>query len=137
MMVLVDTTVWIDFFGDSSTPQVARLQELIESDEDLCLCGVILAETLQGIRSEAEYRRTRDHLDSLILFPMHRATFVRAAELYRALRKKGVTVRKPVDCMIASVAIEYNLSLLHNDRDFNHIAEHSELKILKTKKQTR
>jgi len=137
MMVLVDTTVWIDFFGDNLTPQVVRLQDLIESDEDLCLCGVILAETLQGIRSEAEYRRTRDHLDSLILFPMHRATFVRAAELYRALRKKGVTVRKPVDCMIASVAIEYNLSLLHNDRDFNHIAEHSELKILKTKKQTR
>ena len=102
MMVLVDTTVWIDFFGDSPTPQVARLQELIENDEDLCLCGVILAETLQGIRSDAEYRRTKDHLDSLIFFPMHRATFVRAAELYRALRKKGVTVRKPVDCMIAS-----------------------------------
>lgn len=137
MMVLVDTTVWIDFFGNNSTPQVAGLQELIENDEDLCLCGVILAETLQGIRSNADYRRTKDRFDSLICFPMHRATFVRAAELYRALRKKGVTVRKPVDCMIASVAIEYDLSLLHNDRDFDHIAEHSKLKILKTKKPTR
>ena len=137
MMVLVDTTVWIDFFGGNSTPQVARLQELIENDEDLCLCGVILAETLQGVRSDSDYRRTKNHLDSLIFFPMHRATFVRAAELYRALRKKGVTVRKPVDCMIASVAIEYNLSLLHNDRDFDHIAKHSKLKILKTEKPTR
>ena len=136
-MVLVDTTVWIDFFGDNSTPQVARLHELIENDEDLCLCGVILAETLQGIHSDSDYRRTKNHLDSLIFFPMHRATFVRAAELYRALRKKGVTVRKPVDCMIASVAIEYNLSLLHNDRDFDHIAKHSKLKILKTEKPTR
>ena len=137
MMVLVDTTVWIDFFGGSSTPQVGRLQELIESDEDLCLCGVILAETLQGIRSDAEYLRTKEHFDSLIFFPMHRTTFVSAAELYRALRKKGVTVRKPVDCMIASVAIEHNLSLLHNDRDFDHIAEHSKLKVLKTKKPTK
>jgi predicted nucleic acid-binding protein len=136
MMVLVDTTVWIDFFGGSSTPQVARLQELIESDEDLCLCGVILAETLQGIRSNAEYLRTKEHLDSLIFFPMHRAIFVSAAEIYRALRKKGVTVRKPVDCMIASLAIAHDLSLLHNDRDFDHIAEHSQLKVLKTKKPT-
>jgi predicted nucleic acid-binding protein len=137
MMVLVDTTVWIDFLGDNPTPQVAKLQELTEQDEDLCLCGVILAETLQGIRSDTEYRRTKDHLDSLIFFPMHQETFVRAAELYRALRKKGVTIRKPVDCMIASVAIEYNLSLLHNDRDFEHIAKHSKLNILKTKQPTR
>lgn len=62
---------------------------------------------------------------------------VGTAELYRALRKKGVTVRKPVDCTIASLAIEYDLSLLHNDRDFDHIAEHSKLKILETKKPTR
>jgi hypothetical protein len=68
---------------------------------------------------------------------MHRATFVRAAALYRAVRRKGVTVRKPVDCMVASVAIEHDLSLLHNDRDFDHIAEHSKLKILKTQKPTR
>ncbi|MFC1462937.1 PIN domain-containing protein [Verrucomicrobiota bacterium] len=56
---------------------------------------------------------------------------------YRALRKKGVTVRKPVDCMIASVAIEHGLSLLHNDRDFDHIAKYSKLKILTTEKPTR
>ena len=56
---------------------------------------------------------------------------------YRSLGKWGVMIRKPVDCMIVCVAIEYDIPLLHNDRDFNHIAEHSELKILKTKKQTR
>ena len=134
MMVLVDTTVWIDFFADRPAPHVAKLRELIENDEDLCLCGVILAETLQGIRSDAEYRRTKDRLDSLICFPMHQATFLRAASLYRSLRKKGITVRKPVDCMIAAVAIEYDLRLLHNDRDFDNIAKHSKLKIIKTKK---
>lgn len=136
MTVLVDTTVWIDFFAARPTPQVAKLQGLIENDEDLCVCGVILAETLQGIRSDADYRRTKGHLDALIFCPMHHATFLRAAELYRALRKKGVTIRKPVDCMIAAVAIDHSLALLHNDRDFDHIAKHSKLTILKTEKPT-
>jgi len=60
---------------------------------------------------------------------MRQATFLRAAELYKSLRKKGITIRKPVDCMIASVAIEYDIQLLHNDRDFDHIAKRSKLRI--------
>jgi predicted nucleic acid-binding protein len=132
LMVLVDTTVWIDFFADRPLPHVARLQDLIEAEEDLCLCGVILTETLQGIRSDITYRKTREYFESLLFLPMDQGTFLLAAELYRSLRKKGVTVRKPVDCMIAAVAIEGDLRLLHNDRDFEHIARHSELKILKT-----
>ncbi len=131
-MVLVDTTVWIDYFGSRSESHVLALDELLKGDVDLCLCGVILTEILQGIRSDSDYRKTRDYLDVLIILPMHPATFVRAAELYRELRKKGVTIRKPIDCMIAAVAIENDLPLLHNDRDFDHIAKHSSLKILKT-----
>lgn len=136
-MVLVDTTVWIDFFGNRPEPHVALLQELIEKDDDLCICGVVLAEVLQGIRSDAAYRKTRDHLDTLIFLPMRQMTFTRAAELYRALRKKGVTIRKPVDCMIAAVAVEHGVRLLHNDRDFDHIAAHSKLKVLAPKKPPR
>ena len=129
MMVLIDTTVWIDFFADRSEPHVAALQKFIEIDEDLCLCGIILAEVLQGIRSDEDYIKTKDYLDDLIFLPMQQATFVRAAEVYRSLRKKGVTIRKPVDCMIASVAIEHDIPLLHNDRDFDYIAKHSELRV--------
>ncbi len=129
MIVLVDTTVWIDFFGNRPQPHVAALRRLIENGEDLCLCGLVLAEILQGIRSDSAYRRTKDYLGDLVYLPMRRATFVRAAEMYRSLRKKGVTIRKPVDCMIASVAIEHDLPLLHNDRDFEQIARHSELKV--------
>ena len=129
-MVLVDTSVWIDFFAGRNDSHVMSLQESIESEEDLSLCGVILSEVLQGIRSDADFTKTKEYLDDLIFLPMRRATFVKAAELYRSLRKKGVTIRKPVDCMIASVAIEYNAQLLHNDRDFNHIAKHSKLRIL-------
>ncbi len=136
-MVLVDTTVWIDFFADRPLPHVAALQKLIEEDADLCVCGVILAEVLQGIRSDAHYRKTKDYFESLILMPMRRTTYEKSAALYRSLRKKGVTIRKPIDCMIASVAIEHALPLLHNDRDFDQIAKHSKLKTVKLKKPTR
>jgi len=129
-MVLVDTTVWIDFFAGRNESHVMSLQELIERQEDLSLCGVILAEVLQGIRSDAEFIKTKEYLGDLIFLPMRYATFVQAAEIYRSLRKKGATIRKPVDCMIASVAIEFNIQLLHNDRDFNNIAKHSKLRSL-------
>jgi hypothetical protein len=128
-MVLVDTTVWIDFFADRSEPHVAALQKLIETEEDLCLCGIILAEVLQGIRSDKDYIRTKGCLDDLIFLPMRQATFVRAAEVYRSLRKKGVTIRKPVDCMIAAAAIEHDIPLLHKDRDFDRIARHTQLRV--------
>ena len=129
MIVLVDTTVWIDFFSDRNEPHVAMLQELIENEEDLSLCGVILAEVLQGIRSDTDFTKTKEYLNDLIFLPMRQTTFLRAAEIYRSLRKKGITIRKPVDCMIASVAIDYNIYLLHNDRDFDHIAKHLKLRI--------
>jgi len=128
-MVLVDTTVWIDFFADRDEPHVATLQELIENEEDIFLCGVILAEVLQGIQSDTEFFKTKEYLGDLIFLPMRQATFLRAAEVYRSLRKKGITIRKPVDCMIASVAIEYDIQLLHNDRDFDHIAKYSSLRV--------
>ena len=128
-MVLVDTNVWIDFFADRDEPHVATLQELIENEEDIFLCGVILAEVLQGIQSDTEFFKTKEYLGDLIFLPMRQATFLRAAEVYRSLRKKGITIRKPVDCMIASVAIEYDIQLLHNDRDFDHIAKYSSLRV--------
>ena len=88
-MVLVDTTVWIDFFAGRNESHVMSLQESIESEEDLCLCGVILAEILQGIRSDADFIKTKEYLGDLIFLPMRHATFVQAAEIYRVPSKKG------------------------------------------------
>lgn len=128
-MVLVDTTVWIDFFSGRNESHVVTLQKLIENEDDLSLCGVILTEVLQGIRSDIDFIKTKEYLGDLIFLPMRQATFLRSAEIYRSLRKQGLTIRKPVDCMIASVAIEYDIHLLHNDRDFDNIAKHSKLRI--------
>ena len=128
-MVLIDTSVWIDFFADRDLPHVATLQDLIEKEEDLSICGIILAEVLQGIRSDSDFAKTKAFLDDLIFLPMRHNTYVQSAELYRSLRKRGITIRKPVDCMIASVAIENDFSLLHNDRDFEFISKNSNLRL--------
>jgi predicted nucleic acid-binding protein len=129
-MVVVDTTVWIDFFAARSTPEVGELEQLLNEGEDICTCGIILTEVLQGIRKDEDYQRTLVRFNSFLFLPMNRQVFVRAAELYRSLRRRGVTIRKPVDCMIASVAIEHNIALLHNDRDFDPIETHCGLKVV-------
>ena len=130
MIILVDTTVWIDFFAARSLPHVAVLEHLIEHREDICTCGIILTEVLQGIRKDTEFRKTRDLFNTLIWLPMPYTVFLRSAEIYRKLRKKGLTIRKPLDCMIASAAIENDILLLHNDKDFQPIEKHCGLKVL-------
>ncbi|MDX9763306.1 MAG: PIN domain nuclease [Desulfomonilia bacterium] len=127
-MVLVDTTVWIDFFSGRSLPHVKTLEDLLVNREDLCICGIILTEVLQGIRRDSEFKKTRDLFSNLIFFPMRYSTFLRSAEIYRSLRRKGITIRKTVDCMIASVALENDIALLDNDKDFDPIEDNFRLK---------
>jgi predicted nucleic acid-binding protein len=131
-MTLVDTTVWIDFFKGRDTPQVRHLESLIGADEDICICGVILAEVLQGIREDKDYSAVSTRFDAFLYLPMSQKTFRKSAEMYRALRKKGVTIRNAVDCMIAAVAIEHDILLLHNDRDFLPMANHCGLRVIDT-----
>jgi len=130
MMILVDTTVWIDFFSARSLPHVVALETIIKRRENICICGIILAEVLQGIRQDTEFRKTRDLFNTLILLPMPYTVFLRSADIYRKLRKIGITIRKPLDCMIASVAIENDIPLLHNDKDFQPIEKRCGLKVL-------
>ena len=97
--------------------------------DDIAICGVILAEVLQGVKSDKEYKLIKDNFTKLSFIEMSRDTYLFSSEIYRKLRKKGITVRKPIDCMIASVAIKNNIPLLHNDRDFDPIQEHCGLLI--------
>lgn len=129
-MTVVDTSVWIDLFAGRDTPQVTFLESVIERKEDICICGVILTEVLQGIRDEKEYSDTESMLANLLFLSMSRETFLLAATIYRALRARGLTIRNSVDCMIAAVCIENEIRLLHNDRDFDLLAAHSELEVV-------
>ena len=127
-MVLVDTSVWIDFFAGKPQTYVKTLEELIINREDLCICGIILTEVLQGIRNDSEFKKTKNLFDSLLLLPMQYSTFLRSAEIYRTLRKKGITIRKSVDCMIAAVALEHDIAILDHDKDFDPIEKHFNMK---------
>ena len=118
---MVDTSVWIDFFNGNITDQSVKLERLIQNRENICICGVILCEILQGIRADTQYEITNSYLKALVFLPMHYSTFVKSADIFRALRKEGITIRKPIDCMIAAVAVEQDVPLLHSDRDFDHI----------------
>ena len=129
-MTVVDTSVWIDLFAERGSPQVKVLESIIERREDICVCGVIITEVLQGIRDEKEYAETESVLLNLIFLPMTRETFLLAASIYRDLRARGITKRNSVDCMIAAVCIENDVRLLHNDRDFDVIATHFDLQVI-------
>jgi predicted nucleic acid-binding protein len=133
-LILVDTTVWIDFFRGSETPQSRAFQALIADGELVVITDIILTEILRGTGGDKEYATVKQRLAS---FPCLTArapkTFIHAADLYRSCRKKGVTVRSTVDCLIAAVCIENKASLLHHDSDFDYIAKCSNLKILDPK----
>ena len=129
-VVIVDTSVWIDFFRGRGTEQVAKLERFLADGEDICICGIILTEVLQGIRKDSDYAQTVSRFDALLFLDMDRATFVKAAQIYRSLRRRGITISNAVDCMIAASAIQHNIALLHNDRDFDPIERYCGLKVV-------
>jgi predicted nucleic acid-binding protein len=133
-LIVVDTTVWIDFLESRKTAFDLHLNDLIENDEPLALTDVIYCEVLQGIADDAKFRRTRE---ILLAYPILRIrgllTFEHAAQIYRDCRKQGFTVRKTVDCVIAATCLEAGVELYHNDRDFEAIARVKRLKIYRQK----
>jgi predicted nucleic acid-binding protein len=128
-LILVDSSVWIDYFRSADTPQVALLDSLL-GRSPIAVGDLIAAEVLQGVRSEREYKLVKaaleafDHID-LVGYDLA----MRASENHRALRAKGITIRKTIDTLIASRCIADNLTLLHADRDFDPFAEHLGLKV--------
>jgi predicted nucleic acid-binding protein len=131
-MILVDTSVWIDFLRGVDSPQRQTLHRLIEDDEDVAITEIILTEILQGIKNDKDFQMTREYL---LEFPIHTPkgieTYLKAAEIYRDCRKKGKTVRKTIDCIIAAICIENSLPLLHKDSDFGLIEACTGLKVLR------
>lgn len=133
MKILVDTSAWIDFFnGISSSPRVS-LSKLLEAEEEICISNYILTETLQGFKDDREFKAAKKHLLHLpilgLAFP---ELYISAAQLYCTCRKRGITIRKTADCLIAQTAIEHGVPLLHNDKDFDRIASVSSLQIFPT-----
>ncbi len=129
-MLLVDSTVWIDYFNGQITPHTDYLERIL-SDQIVLVGDLILAEVLQGYRREAEFEQARQALESFTQVSLvGQALAVQSARNYRSLRVLGVTVRKTIDCLIATYCIENNHTLLHTDSDFDGFERHLGLKVV-------
>jgi len=122
-MVLVDSTVWIDLLRGRGSPRVVALRQLL-TDGHAVIAPVIVQEVLQGASGPESLQRLRDHFLSLPMVEPAAGglTHAAAGELYARCRWQGITPRSPHDCLIAQLAIDHDLPLLHDDRDFEALA---------------
>ena len=117
-MILVDSSVWIDYFNGTETLATKKLDGLLGM-QPVCTGDLILAEVLQGFRQNADYQAAKTLLCSLPIVAMVGADIsLKSADNFRLLRKQGITIRKTIDTLIATYCIESGLSLLHSDKDF-------------------
>jgi len=131
-MILVDTSVWIDFLRGTDSPERLILHTLIENKEDISISEIILTECLQGVKNESEFRSLKGLLQEFPIYkPKGIETYISAAQIYRKCRKKGKTVRRTIDCIIEAICLENDLAILHKDSDFDIIAQSTGLKVLK------
>lgn len=123
-MILVDTSVWIDYFNGAESKHTNALDSALE-EGTVAIGDLIFLEILQGFKNDRDFRNAKTTLETLDQYEMfgHRMA-LKSAENYRALRKKGVTIRKTADVIIATFCIENDLPLLFSDRDFIPFVEH-------------
>ena len=126
-MIIVDTSVWIDYFKGVDTAETTLLDRAL-GDEDVAIGDLILLEILQGFRADRDYELAKEHLKALHQFNMLTPGLaIKAADNYRKLRKQGITIRKTADVIIATFCIENRLPLLFTDRDFIPFTQHLQL----------
>ena len=130
-MILADTSVLIDFLKGNKTESGEKFKSILQQGIPFGINSFIFQEVLQGAKSEKEYRLLRQYLETQRFYhpkdPID--SFARAARIYFKCRRKGVTIRSTIDCIIAQTAMEYDLFLLHSDTDFDAMANVIPLKI--------
>jgi predicted nucleic acid-binding protein len=131
-MILVDSSIWIDYFNGKKTPQTDWLDSALGTTP-VIMGDLILTEVLQGFQNSREFKIAKDLLLGMPFMPMVGLDIaIQSAENYRSLRKRGVTVRKTIDVIIGTFCIHYQLPLLHDDRDFEPMVRFLGLKTLDT-----
>lgn len=136
--IVVDSSVWIDFFNKKTSVKIEHLKSLLLSfrwTSPVIILPVIMQEILQGIENNRHYNAIRETLEGFEYIQYDPYEFsIKAAEIYRSLRAKGITIRKANDCLIAALCIDFDIPLFHNDKDFDNIAKYTSLKIYKPTK---
>ena len=130
-MILVDTSVLVDYLGGNENRASRAFEAILERGIPFGINHFVYLETLQGCRSEEDFKTLKKYLDTQVFYDLKsgRESYASAAGMYSALRRKGITVSSSTDCLIALTAMENDLFLLHNDADYNRIGEHFPLKI--------
>ena len=130
-MILVDTSVLIDYFKGEENISVKKFHQVLESNIPFGINHLIYMEVLQGSQTDKDFNLLKKYLITQTFYELKngRESYAEAARMYLKLRKKGVTVKSTIDCLIARIAVENELFLLHNDADFDRIAKHFPLKI--------
>ena len=127
-MIFVDSSVWIDYFRGVATKETELLDNLL-GVEPIVIGDLVLAEVLQGFKSDRDFNQAKKLLTSLVMVEMlGQEIAIQAARNFRSLRDRGITVRKTIDTIIATYCIENDLALLHSDRDFDAFVEHLNLR---------
>lgn len=127
-MIMVDSSVWIDYFNGVHNKQSDTLNELL-GVRPIAIGDLILTEVLQGFRGDKDYKTAKSLFDDLVIFDLlGKDMAIKSADNFRILRKKGVTIRKPIDVMIATFCIERKLPLLFSDKDFKPFVKNLGLK---------
>lgn len=124
-MVLVDTSIIIDFLNRNKYKEVIST---LLSTRGFAVTEIIIMEVLQGVKEDKTYDKIKTFLESLPLVEMKYEDYIEAANIYRTCRRNGITIRKSIDCIIAAVVINNKLRLFSNDRDFDNIRKHFDLK---------
>jgi predicted nucleic acid-binding protein len=123
-VILVDSSVWIDYFRGTATPQAEKLDTLL-GIEPIAIGDLILTEVLQGFVSDRDFNQAKKLMTSLVIVDLAgQTTAIQTAKNFRVLRSLGITVRKTIDTVIATRCIESGLPLLYSDRDFDPFVEH-------------
>jgi len=128
-MMIVDSNTWADFFNGTRSLHSERLDLALQKEEDLGVVPIIITEVLQGFRTDTGFHRAQRLLCSLPVIHPTMECHVRAARLFRSLRRRGVTVRGAVDCIIAQTCLDIDAELLSPDTDFRNIARHASLRL--------
>ena len=129
-MITADSSVWIDYFRGAATPEVEALDAVLnDSSHELVLLDVVLMEVLRGFRFPHELRLARQALAALpVVTAGGEAVALLAADIYRALRHKGLTVRSPIDLLVGAWCIQHDCDLIQSDRDFDGMVAHMGLR---------
>ena len=129
-MILVDSTVWIDYFNGRITPETDYLHRILGEGE-IVVGDIIMGEVLQGFRSDQDFEAAYEALGKFRQINIvNMDVAVQSARNYRSLRQQGVTIRKTIDCFIAACAIIHDLQLLHCDRDFDPFEQYLDLQVI-------